>query len=218
MLKILFRFIINPYIPTQRKPRIKEFIRLLFIDILLTIPLVIFCSFVAKELKISHVEFSKESTLIILYAVFAAPIIEEILFRSWLKWTKRNIYILIITLISVVGLSFFRHRFQHIYIMLILLLLVVALIYLLKNIKVEPFIAKHFKCFLWSSSIVFGLVHASNCTGNIWYIIGFSFILGSPQIVSGFILGYIRMNYGLRYSILFHFLVNSSLLLSLLHR
>ena len=218
MFKILFRFITNPYIPIQRKPRVKEIIRLLVIYVLLIFPFGLISSIVAKELRITHVEFSKESIWIILYAVFIAPILEEILFRSWLKWSKQNITILIVTLISVVVFSFFGHRFQYSWIMLIMLLIVVALIYLLKNIKDEPFIDKHFNYFYWISSIAFGLVHVSNFTGNIWYLIGFSFILGSPQILGGFILGYIRMNYGLRYSILFHFLINSSLLLSLLHR
>lgn len=218
MITSLYRFIFNPYIPTRKKANLKEFIRLLFVYALLTLPLVIISSFVAKVLRVTHVEFSKESTLLILYGVFGAPILEEIIFRSWLNWTKRNIYILIATFFLLVGLSFFRHKFQHIYIMLFLMLLVVILTYLLKNIKVKPFINKHFKYFYWGSSIIFGLVHASNYSGNIWYLIGFSFILGSPQIIGGFILCYIRMNNGLRYSILFHILVNSYLLLSLLHK
>ena len=218
MFNILYRFILNPYIPTQRKPRLKEFIRLLFINVLLIIPLGFIGSFVVKKLGMTHINFSKQSTLIILYGVFIIPVFEELIFRSWLKWSKRNTYILIVSIICIVTLSYFHHRFQHIDIMLLFLLIVVALIYLLKNIKVEQFIVNNFKYLFWSSSIVFGLLHASNYTGNIWYLIGFSFILGSPQIVGGFILGFIRMNYGLRYSILFHFLINSSLLLSLLHR
>ena len=218
MFNILFRFIINPYIPIQRKPRIKEIIRLLVIFVLLSVPLGLICNFICKEFRISYVGISNESTRIILYAVFIAPILEEILFRSWLKWSKQTIYILIATFISVVVVSFIDHRFQYHWIMLFLLLLVGILIYLLNNIKVEPFIAKHFNYFYWSSSIAFGLVHASNFTGNIRYLIGFSFILGSPQILGGFILGYVRMNNGLRYSILFHFLINSILLLKLLNR
>lgn len=218
MFDILFRFITNPYIPIQRKPRFKEIIRLLAIFVLLSIPLGLICNFICKEFRITHIKFSKQSTLLILYGAFIAPILEEILFRSWLKWSKQTIYILIATFISVVVMSFIDHRFQYRWIMLFLLLLIGVLIYLLKNIKVEPFIVKYFKYFFWCSSIAFGLVHASNFTGNIWYLIGFSFILGSPQILGGFILGYIRMNSGLRYSILFHFLINSILLLSLLHR
>jgi membrane protease YdiL (CAAX protease family) len=218
MFKIFYRFIFNPYIPTQRKPRIKEFIQLLFIYVLMIFPLGFISNYVVKKLNITHFNFSKQSTLLILLGVFIIPIFEEILFRSWLKWSKRNVYILIVSIICVVTISYFHHRFQHIRIMILFLFIVVGLIYLLKNIKAEPFIVNHFKYFFWSSSIIFGLVHASNYTGNIWYLIGFSFILGSPQIVGGFILGFIRMNYGLRYSILFHFLINSSLLLSLLHR
>src|ERR1035437_4287148 len=120
MFNILLRFITNPYILIQRKPRIKEIIRLLVIYVLLTIPLGLISNLICKEFRITYVGISKESTRIILYAVFIAPILEEILFRSWLKWTKRNIYILIITLISTVGLSFFRHRFQHSWIMLLM--------------------------------------------------------------------------------------------------
>jgi membrane protease YdiL (CAAX protease family) len=82
--------------------------------------------------------------------------------------------------------------------------------------RIESFIASNFKYFFYSSSIVFGLMHSSNFTGNIYLILTFSVILGGPQIVLGLILGYIRMNHGLKYSFLFHMVVNTSLILTLI--
>jgi len=69
--------------------------------------------------------------------------------------------------------------------------------------------SSNFKYFFYVTAIVFGLLHSTNFTGNIYIIMAFSPILGGPQIVTGAILGYIRMKNGLVYSILFHILFNS---------
>jgi uncharacterized protein len=218
MYNTFLKYLRNPCIPERKSPSLKEFVKLLFLNGLLFIPAALLSYFVANKLGIKSIVFPRGSALFIFYGVFLAPILEEMVFRSWLKWSKRNIYILLIAIILVIALSFFRHRFQHVGIILLLSCIVIFLIYLLRCKNIEQFINKHFKYFYWGSSIAFGLIHASNLTGNIWYLIGFSFILGSPQIVGGFILGYIRMNYGLRYSILFHLIINSNLLFSLLHK
>lgn len=218
MLKELLRFTIKPSIPILRMPSIKEFSKILFICILISIPFAIISKLIENEFGIIRPEYTKASKLIILYGVFGAPIFEEILFRSWLKWTKTNIYFLITTIILMIAISIFLHKFEQICKISILVSLLIMVIYLMKNTKVKPYIVRNFKYFYWSSSVTFGLMHASNFTGNVWYIILFAFVLTSPQIIVGFFLGFVRMNYGLRFSILLHMLYNSSLLLFLLHK
>ena len=65
-----------------------------------------------------------------------------------------------------------------------------------------------FRILFYGSALAFGLLQATNFTGNPWIILAFSPVLGSPQILLGFLSGYIRMKNGLAYSILFHMVVN----------
>jgi len=108
----------------------------------------------------------------------------------------------------MVAFSIYRSKFVLAIPLSVFVLVVLLLVTIFTRDKVELFIASKFKYFFYGSSILFGLVHASNFTGNVNYILAFSFILGGPQIVLGLILGYIRMNHGLKYSILFHMAVN----------
>ena len=63
----------------------------------------------------------------------------------------------------------------------------------------KTFYIKYFKYIFWYSAILFGLLHMFNYQGNYLIILSLSPILCFPQIVMGFILGYIRMNYGFVY-------------------
>ena len=79
--------------------------------------------------------------------------------------------------------------------------------------RISQFITSNFKYFYYSSSILFGFMHLMNFTGDIRYIIAFSIVLIAPQIIAGIILGFIRMKHGLIYSILFHMIINLTILL-----
>jgi len=218
MLKILLKFISNPYIPERKKPSIKDLIKLFAFYLLASIPLAIIIHFVTKALGITHIDLFKKPTLFILYGVFLAPVIEEFVFRSWFKWSRTNSIILVFLFVALIGLSFIRTK--TLFYVAIMLILGIILFWVSKSRKqeIKELISTKIKYFYWGSSIVFGMIHASNFVGNIWYLIGFSFVLGSPQIVGGFILGYTRLKYGLRYSILIHILNNSLLLFSLFHK
>ncbi|HFB62073.1 MAG TPA: CPBP family intramembrane metalloprotease [Bacteroidetes bacterium] len=74
--------------------------------------------------------------------------------------------------------------------------------------KIDALIVSHFKYLFYGSALAFGLLHATNFTGNPWIILAFSPLLGGPQIVVGLFLGTIRMKNGLAYSMLFHMAVN----------
>jgi len=58
------------------------------------------------------------------------------------------------------------------------------------------------------SAMIFGLSHLFNYSDIYWWMFIASPLITLPYIVMGFFLGYIRMNYGFIYSILFHATVN----------
>ena len=218
MFKTILKFITNPYIPEREKLTIKDSLKLIGFQLLAYIPLFVITYFVSKKLGIPHIQYTDKPTLFILYGVFIAPVIEEFVFRSWFKWSRKNSIILFFLFVTLIGLSYIRTK--TLFYVVIMLILGIILFSFSKSRKqeIKELISTKIKYFYWGSSIVFGLIHASNYNGNIWYLIGFSVILGSPQIVGGLILGFIRLKYGLRYSIFFHILNNSLLLFSLLHK
>lgn len=65
-----------------------------------------------------------------------------------------------------------------------------------------------FEYFFYGFALVFGYMHIANyeLNGTIWLL---SPILVAPQILLGLLLGYIRVNIGLVYSILFHAVYNA---------
>lgn len=212
----LIAYLKNPFYCENRKPEVHNFLFLIYIYIASIIPIALVIFFVIKSFNIEHINNSDLSTNVILIGAFLAPIYEEVLFRSLLKFTKQNL-ILFITIVSVfIGYCAFNSMIPFVVVGIsVFLITVILFVVFFSRKKVEHFISKNFKYFFYASSIIFGLLHASNFTGNIYVIIGFSFILGGPQIILGLILGFIRMNYGLVYSILFHLIINSTLLFSL---
>jgi uncharacterized protein len=218
MFKMILKFITNPYIPERKRLTIKDSLKLIGFQLLAYIILGLIIHFMSKKLGVTHIDFSKKPNMFILYGVFLAPVIEEFVFRSWFKWSRRNSVILASLFMLLLFLSFFRTKTLFYVVIMLIWGTILFFVTKSKNITINQLISTKISYFYWGSSIVFGLIHASNCTGNIWYLIGLSFIWGSPQIVGGLILGFIRLKYGLRYSISFHILNNSLLLFSLLHK
>jgi len=71
----------------------------------------------------------------------------------------------------------------------------------------------NYKLLYWGSILFFGLAHGINFSfSNSWYLL-FIPLLILPQILAGFILNYIRVKYGIKYSIEFHLLINLQILL-----
>lgn len=74
--------------------------------------------------------------------------------------------------------------------------------------KMAVFYSKNFSYLFYFSALLFAIVHLFNFTGfeEIWYLAP---LLVAPQFFLGLVLAYVRMFYGLRWSILLHFLHNS---------
>jgi len=208
----------KPVYCVNSKPRFIYFLALYGLYIVSAISLSVVIYIICKMCHLEHEEIGLTKWLKILAVFILAPISEEVLFRGLLKFKKSNIVLFISIVVALIGYSVFQ---SHLFIVISLSIFLFSLLCLLiffSISKIELFIAANFKYFFYASSISFGLVHATNFAGNVYAIMAFSYILGSPQIVLGFILGYIRMNYGLVYSILFHMAVNITVLFSIFHK
>lgn len=71
---------------------------------------------------------------------------------------------------------------------------------------------KRFRWIVYSSTLIFGLIHLENYMNDSWIFYSVALIIVLPQITIGFILAYIRVRLGFRYSIFYHALWNLSIL------
>ena len=127
--------------------------------------------------------------LIFFFAVIIAPFLEEIMFRLVLK---------------------FRSNFLILWPLQLLILLQVSnKINLLKTIR--NFWNKFYAWIFYLITIAFGLIHILNFKPslNIYLLAP---VLVAPQILIGINLGYLRIRFGLIWSILFHAFYNGILL------
>ena len=69
----------------------------------------------------------------------------------------------------------------------------------------------HFKYAFYTSVLFFGIVHIFNFQGGaaVYYLAP---LLIAPQLIAGIFLGYIRVKFGLKWSILLHFSYNTILI------
>ena len=127
--------------------------------------------------------------LIFFFAVIIAPFLEEIMFRLVLK---------------------FRSNFLILWPLQLLILLQVSnKINLLKTIR--NFWNKFYVWIFYLITIAFGLIHILNFKPSI-NIYLLAPVLVAPQILIGISLGYLRIRFGLIWSILFHAFYNGILL------
>lgn len=190
--------------------------RLLAFYIFMLIPLGMLASIVCKIFNISHTEIDLSPWKKLLVVFILAPIYEEIFFRSLLKFRKTNIILFFNAIFALILFSLYRSNLPVVITLGIVFTIFLATIFIFSGEKIELFVSSNFKYFFYASILLFGILHIFNFTGNRSTLLAFSFILCSPQLILGSILGYIRMNHGLVYSILFHMIVNSTVLLSVL--
>lgn len=221
MLKQLLSYIKNPTVVALQRPKVKNFVSLYFINLMFAIPIAIFLNIILEKFSLTDnikrdMDFNSLKWIIVV--VILAPFVEEILFRSLLKFTKQNLILFSTILTAVIALEIFTSSILLASVLSFTLLAILLTTKICSISKVAAFINSRFKYFFYTSAIVFGLLHALNYGGSWYIILLFSFILGGRQIVGGFILGFMRMNYGLIYSILFHMTINTITLLLFVKR
>lgn len=143
------------------------------------------------------------------------PIIEEIIFRLPLRFSKQNLFL------SLAALQFLL--FYHTY-SLIVLILISGMIIVVPYLKLIPdsfysrlelIWKKQFSFLFYGLALSFGLLHLTNFEGLRFGHYLFSPFIVSNQIFMGLILGYVRVTLknGFVYSVLLHFLINLPLIM-----
>jgi hypothetical protein len=211
----LLTYLKKPYYADHnRRPSFVAFVGLFGIYLGMVLPTVpialIVCRLSGITQKSVNLDFAQKLVVIVLMA----PVYEEIFFRLLLKVKKINAVIFIFVISGLILYASSKSKTDYVVVFSIVLAMFLCVLFFLKKDRIRKFVEKHFAYIFYASALLFGLLHATNFSGDPWKLIAFSFILGGPQIVLGIILGYIRMNYGLFYSMLFHTIVNSMALLS----
>lgn len=142
--------------------------------------------------------------------VVIAPIIEEMVFRFFLKPKYKNIIILVVFM-TILGIYYYIVKKTLNYIIVILLINIIFF-YLIYNKavlkKFQIHFINYFSIYFCSFSIIFALLHSFNyqIENPLFYII--LPLIVAPQFIMGLFFGYIRMKYNILYSIFFHCLNN----------
>ncbi|ADB37673.1 CPBP family glutamic-type intramembrane protease [Spirosoma linguale] len=155
--------------------------------------------------------FEKNIFSIIFTIIILAPMFEEILFRVSLKYSLKNLTLMLTFIFYLVSgaIAFPFENVFNIVIRSIISILFGLLFYILINrsIKlksmIEIFWLRHTKFIFYMSILLFGLSHLLNYPINIKLLLYIP-LLTLSQIFSGIILGYVRLKYGIIYSFFIH--------------
>lgn len=207
----LISFLQNPQYLKKTKMNWNQFILLIFLYFFAVAIISIPISGVTHLLDSKHLSSDKSVSEMFIKAVLFAPLIEEGMFRLFLKPKLNNLIgFLLLMFPSTLYLLF---KENYIIFTIISSIELAFLIAILKNtylIKLQKCIIKYFRFFFYLSILSFGFAHITNFTFpeiNFWVIICTP-LLVSPQIFMGSILGFIRMKYGFKHSVLLHTTIN----------
>jgi hypothetical protein len=168
----------------------------------------ILSKFLMIEDKISNLTFEQR----VIQGLLIAPIMEELIFRLLL--IEKKVYFLInavtCTALIIVAVITGSNISAIIFIIILGITTTIAVIHI-KGIR-DLYSPHTYKYLYWCSILLYGLLHGLNFRFiNNWYTFLIPF-LTMPQIFLGFILSYIRVKYGILYSVIFHFIVNTQIL------
>jgi len=204
-----FNYLRNPVNIPIKRPLIKYLLYLFVIALISDFFFGFIANVISTHFHLRNLVMVSLRGNIFLMGILFAPICEELFFRSLLKFRKINLILFVCSIIAYGILAVLHSKLVNLTIQLSLLISFIILVTTIPISKIEEFINSKFKYFFYASCLTFGLLHIGNYSGNIYILIAFSVLLAGPQIVAGFILGYIRMNYGLFYSILLHMSINA---------
>ncbi|TKC00902.1 CPBP family glutamic-type intramembrane protease [Pedobacter cryophilus] len=156
----------------------------------------------------------KEKKVALFFSItILAPLLEESIFRYQLK----NWYVAFLAWAVLFSFLFYKLVPHQSLITAAIFITICSIPFYFKtnkSIRFE-FIKSTFKYHFYLTAVVFGLVHVTNYTQPFQY--GWSIVLlVLPQLFIGFIIGYVRMRFGLKNAIIFHAAYNFIPALSLL--
>lgn len=218
-LKGFFSYIINPaYQETQEQTsKFKKLLSLLLLALVFNVIIIIARTFLINKGIIPEL-FMKNSNPLAgflfypLVVLIISPIVEELGFRLFLIPNRINISIslsILLYFLSYFIFPFFMYEI-NIYLLIPLILFIILLLLTIKSSitnLLNSFIKNHFKIIFYSSTLIFTLIHLNNFWIEKGHIIWLPLVF-LPYLMLGLVFGYIRVLFGIKYSILLHFIYN----------
>ncbi len=222
----LVAYVRNPVMIDNRGPMnsraCSTFGILLLIKILLMLPLGIFISVYRSGVEdvasvdLGGPDWGDAFIPAFFVLVVMAPLMEETLFRGWLRAKPAGLMVAlcvigwVATLYTMMAVDWFDGD-RKLSVMIASLGWLGLGIYFVHSVidhnKTPELVRRYFAWLFWISTSVFALAHVSNYD-EMWLAVPMTV----PQFASGAILGFVRMHYGLRASISMHALYNLFLL------
>ena len=185
--------------------------------ILVAAPIVMMTNYWIKQLFQVDITHTNQITTLTkspldkyLYVPILAPLMEETLFRLWQDYKIRSLVISCGLLALFMFASYMRH---HHLICIFLAAGAVIAIFLLclkrkpwNSLLTVPFAYR--KILFYAAAILFGLVHLGNFSPIYPKLLWVYPIFVLPQLLTGFVLGHVRLRYGFFYGFLLHFIIN----------
>ncbi|MFA8436523.1 MAG: type II CAAX prenyl endopeptidase Rce1 family protein [Marinifilaceae bacterium] len=214
-IQLIKTYLKNPYYrkPTNQSTRsiIKILLSIFLLSILYAFPLGIISHLTSNFLHLNHLSGIVSRQQLIIKAVIMAPILEELTFRGFLnlkpRWILFSILLYPGLLIYHWGKTFLT---PHWLLLPLILATIIGITLLLSKpnvhwVKIRRFGRKNFRLLVYFSILSFGFVHVTNFTPMNGQTLLFTPLLVLPQLLLALFLSFIRIHFGLVYSILFHF-------------
>lgn len=204
---------------------VKEFSKILLLMLIASVLSLFFrflflnlFSFTLPPNKVNQRHTNESVFEIIFFSCIIIPILEEFLFRGTLKYSRFKISVLLDFLIVFLFLKkdflpkiILDSYFVFISIVAVSLFLIIYK-YIINNGMVGNLIRrlwmKHPALIFYISFISFGFIHIFNFERETYLLFLLAPIITFPQLVTGIILGYSRLKYGLFFSITVHSFYN----------
>jgi uncharacterized protein len=176
---------------------------------LVSIPLSIFIGFILKFMDFSETEINLGTFKMIFVGIIFVPIFEEILFRLLLKPKFYNFILFFFLTAGMMIFFFYKSNHKFFFFFLFLSLLSLVFIQNKRFLRMaQVFVIRHFSLVFYSSCILFGFYHITNYSPINYKLILMMPLIVLPQMIGGTFMGFIRIKFGIIYSILFHAVSN----------
>jgi len=208
-----FSYLKKPvYIEEYKKLKFLEFLSYIFIYTLAIIPIGFILFLVSNGIGLENRQSTLSFQEKIFYGILFAPIVEEILFRLILRFNKKNLLIFITSSFALFIIFLIKKELVKILVFSSLTIAFSLCTIYFKTCK--DFLIKYFHIWFYITAGLFGVLHIYNYMGINISNLFLSPLFAIPQFILGILLGFIRINNGFFYAVLFHLLMNLSLLIS----
>ncbi len=207
----LKKFLADPYFSGEfRKPLFRDLLLLLVGYFVLVIPIGVILLALSSIMEISIKTMDVPYHHRLVYGLLLGPLVEEIFFRLLYVFNKRNLLIITFTSLSLAITFLIKSEWVKAYIFIALCF--AFSVGLFSFTTTSRVISSHFKLFFYGVAIIFAFLHILNFGGmdSMEHLLTIFMVI--PQFVLGILLGYIRLSYGFLYAVVFHMIVNISII------